>query len=177
MVASSRLGESEVVISTANPVVGRAKRGRSMAHDAIRNSTLVRTVGDVLGDLSDLVQKEIRLAQAEATAKMTGCGRADDEVRSAAACFRGSVIVLLAFGSQQGPVCWYGSRRCGLRFARGRSAANILSLRADNQRSIRQPGNSKWNRTLWYRCLRSPAILSAPANEPDAIAGRRLCAL
>ena len=42
-----------------------------MAHDAIRNSTLVRTVGDVLGDLSDLVQKEIRLARAEVTAKMT----------------------------------------------------------------------------------------------------------
>jgi len=43
-----------------------------MAHDAIRNSTLVRTVGDVLGDLSDLVQKEIRLARAEFTAKITG---------------------------------------------------------------------------------------------------------
>jgi hypothetical protein len=42
-----------------------------MAHDAIRNSTLVRTVGDVLGDLSDLVQKEIRLARAEFTAKIT----------------------------------------------------------------------------------------------------------
>jgi hypothetical protein len=41
-----------------------------MAHDAIPNSTLVRTVGDVLGDLSDLVQKEIRLARAEFTAKM-----------------------------------------------------------------------------------------------------------
>ena len=43
-----------------------------MAHDAIQNSTLVRTVGDVLGDLSDLVQKEIRLVRAELTAKMTG---------------------------------------------------------------------------------------------------------
>ena len=42
-----------------------------MAHDAIRNSTLVRTVGDVFGDLSDLVQKEIRLVRAEVTAKMT----------------------------------------------------------------------------------------------------------
>jgi hypothetical protein len=71
MVAGNRLGASEVIVSKANPVVGRAKRGRSMAHDAIRNSTLVRTVGDVLGDLSDLVQKEIRLARAEFTAKMT----------------------------------------------------------------------------------------------------------
>ena len=40
-----------------------------MAPEAIRNSTLVRTLGDVLGDLSDLVQKEIRLARAELTAK------------------------------------------------------------------------------------------------------------
>ena len=49
------------IVSKANPVVvGRAKRGRSMAHDAIQNSTLVRAVGAVLGDLSDLVQKEIR---------------------------------------------------------------------------------------------------------------------
>ena len=60
-----------MIVSKVNPVVGRTKRGRSMAHDAIRNSTLVRTVGDVLGDLSDLVQKEIRLARAEFTAKMT----------------------------------------------------------------------------------------------------------
>jgi hypothetical protein len=42
-----------------------------MAHDGIANSTLVRTVGDVLGDLSDLVQKEVRLARAEFTAKIT----------------------------------------------------------------------------------------------------------
>ena len=41
-----------------------------MAHDAIRNSTLARTLADVLGDLSDLVQKEIRLARAEFTAKI-----------------------------------------------------------------------------------------------------------
>jgi hypothetical protein len=42
-----------------------------MAHDSIRNSALVRTVGDVLGDVSDLVQKEIRLARAEFAAKLT----------------------------------------------------------------------------------------------------------
>ena len=41
-----------------------------MAHDAIRNSTLARTLADVLGDVSDLVQKEIRLARAEFTAKI-----------------------------------------------------------------------------------------------------------
>jgi hypothetical protein len=42
-----------------------------MAHDAIGNSTLIRTVGDVLGDLSDLVRKEVRLARAEFTAKIS----------------------------------------------------------------------------------------------------------
>jgi uncharacterized protein YacL len=42
-----------------------------MAHDALRNSTLTRTLADVLGDLSDLVQKEIRLARAEVTEKIT----------------------------------------------------------------------------------------------------------
>jgi hypothetical protein len=41
-----------------------------MAHDAIRNSTLARMLADVLGDVSDLVQKEIRLARAEVTAKI-----------------------------------------------------------------------------------------------------------
>jgi len=41
-----------------------------MADEAIRNSRLVRTLADVLGDLSDLVQKEIRLARAEFTAKI-----------------------------------------------------------------------------------------------------------
>ena len=41
-----------------------------MADDTIRNSTLARTLADVLADLSDLVQKEIRLARAEFTAKI-----------------------------------------------------------------------------------------------------------
>jgi len=42
-----------------------------MAHDAIGNSTLARTLANVLADLSDLVQKEVRLARAEFTAKVT----------------------------------------------------------------------------------------------------------
>jgi putative superfamily III holin-X len=41
-----------------------------MAHDSIRNTTLVHTLADVLGDVSDLVQKEIRLARAEIAAKL-----------------------------------------------------------------------------------------------------------
>jgi len=42
-----------------------------MAHDALRNSGLVRALTDLLADLSDLVQKEIRLARAELTEKIS----------------------------------------------------------------------------------------------------------
>jgi hypothetical protein len=38
-----------------------------MPFDGIRNSALVRTLADVLEDLPDLFQKEMRLAQAEFT--------------------------------------------------------------------------------------------------------------
>ena len=41
-----------------------------MPFDGIRNSALVRTLGDVLADLPDLFRKEIRLAQAEFTEKI-----------------------------------------------------------------------------------------------------------
>lgn len=36
-----------------------------MQHDRIANSDLLRTLGDALGSLSELVQKEIRLTRAE----------------------------------------------------------------------------------------------------------------
>lgn len=36
-----------------------------MAYERLRNAPLTRTLTDVLGDLSDLVQKEVRLASAE----------------------------------------------------------------------------------------------------------------
>jgi uncharacterized membrane protein YqjE len=42
-----------------------------MAHDALRNSGLVRGLTDLLADLSDLVQKEIRLARAELAEKIS----------------------------------------------------------------------------------------------------------
>src|SRR5271165_5531908 len=41
-----------------------------MPFDGIRNSALVHTLADVLDDLPDLFQKEIRLAQAEFTEKI-----------------------------------------------------------------------------------------------------------
>jgi len=41
-----------------------------MPLDGVRNSVLVRTLADVLDDLPDLFQKEIRLARAEFTGKI-----------------------------------------------------------------------------------------------------------
>jgi Putative Actinobacterial Holin-X, holin superfamily III len=41
-----------------------------MPYDGIRNAALIRTVADVLGDLPELMQKEVRLAQAEFTEKI-----------------------------------------------------------------------------------------------------------
>jgi hypothetical protein len=41
-----------------------------MPFDGLRNSPLLRTLADVLEDLPDLVQKEIRLAQAEFIGKI-----------------------------------------------------------------------------------------------------------
>jgi hypothetical protein len=38
-----------------------------MAYESLGNTGLVRALSDVLGDLSELVQKEIRLAKAEVT--------------------------------------------------------------------------------------------------------------
>ena len=45
-------------------------RVNSMAHENLGNSTLVKSLGDLLGSLSDLVQKEIRLAKAEVSEKI-----------------------------------------------------------------------------------------------------------
>jgi hypothetical protein len=42
-----------------------------MAHDTLRDTALVRAITDLLADLSDLVQKELRLARAELTHKLT----------------------------------------------------------------------------------------------------------
>jgi putative superfamily III holin-X len=42
-----------------------------MAHDTLRDSVLVRAARDLLADLSDLVQKELRLARAELARKLS----------------------------------------------------------------------------------------------------------
>jgi uncharacterized membrane protein YqjE len=51
---------------------GTAKdRDNIMAFESLRDSGLVRSFSDVLNDVSDLVQKEIRLARAEVTEKIS----------------------------------------------------------------------------------------------------------
>ena len=42
-----------------------------MAYESLQNSMVARTIADLLGDLSDLVQKEIRLARAEVMDKVS----------------------------------------------------------------------------------------------------------
>jgi hypothetical protein len=42
-----------------------------MTHEPLRNSTLTRTASDVIADLADLFQKEMRLAKAELSEKIT----------------------------------------------------------------------------------------------------------
>lgn len=42
-----------------------------MAHESLGESVLVRAMTDLLADLSDLIQKELRLARAEVTHKLT----------------------------------------------------------------------------------------------------------
>lgn len=47
-----------------------------MAHDTLRNSNVARALTDLFADLSDLVQKEIRLAKAEVSEKIASRLRA-----------------------------------------------------------------------------------------------------
>jgi hypothetical protein len=61
--------------------------------DALRNSEVTRVLSDLLADLSDLVQKEIRLAKAEIGEKITS--RLQASVWMAAAGFIGVVAMLL----------------------------------------------------------------------------------
>jgi uncharacterized membrane protein YgcG len=61
--------------------------------DALRNSEVTRALSDLLADLSDLVQKEIRLAKAEIGEKITS--RLQASVWMAAAGFIGVVAMLL----------------------------------------------------------------------------------
>ena len=47
------------------------RRVTTMVGDQLRTSTVASALGDVLGDLTDLVQKEMRLGQAELSANLS----------------------------------------------------------------------------------------------------------
>jgi uncharacterized membrane protein YqjE len=64
-----------------------------MALDAVRNSALTRTVVDLIGDFSQLVQKEIQLARVEVTEKVTTALQAG--VWMAIACATGFLAAIL----------------------------------------------------------------------------------
>jgi ABC-type phosphate transport system auxiliary subunit len=42
-----------------------------MGHDALRNSSLARTLAELMGDVRDLLQKELRLASLELKTKLS----------------------------------------------------------------------------------------------------------
>jgi hypothetical protein len=60
-----------VPATTAAAVSGSKGRDNSMAYERLRNSGLTQALGDLFADLGDLVQKEIQLAKAEITEKIT----------------------------------------------------------------------------------------------------------
>ena len=66
-----------------------------MAHEALRNSILSRTLVDLLGNVSDLVGKEIRLARAELTEKAQSTVRATAWTAAAAVLCFVAVLFLL----------------------------------------------------------------------------------
>jgi hypothetical protein len=68
-------------------------RVNSMAHENLAESSLVRSLGDLIGSLSDLAQKEIRLATAEVTQKITG--KVQASIWMAIAGFSGILVAIL----------------------------------------------------------------------------------
>src|SRR6476660_5958823 len=74
-------------------VSGSKVRDNSMAYERLRNSGLTQALSDLFGDLGHLVQKEIQLAKAEITDKITSRLRAS--VWMVAAGFLGLIAALL----------------------------------------------------------------------------------
>ena len=68
-----------------------------MAYERLRNSGLRSALTDLLADLGDLVQKEIQLAKAEVTEKITSRLRAS--VWMVAAAVMGFIAILLVVGA------------------------------------------------------------------------------
>jgi len=64
-----------------------------MGYDRLRKSTLPHALSDVVADLADLLQKELRLASAEVSAKLSAKLQASAWLLAAAAC--GLIAMLL----------------------------------------------------------------------------------
>jgi len=106
-----------------------------MMHETLRDSLLSRTLADLLGNLSDLVRMEIRLARAELTEKAKSTVRAGAWIGVAAllclmAAFfllEAAVFVLVNAGLAAYWACVIVAAvliaGAGILFARGRSAA------------------------------------------------------
>lgn len=62
-----------------------------MAYEQLRNSALPRALSEVVGDVADLLQKEIRLARAEISSKLS------TKVRAGAWMIVAGVLGLIAF--------------------------------------------------------------------------------
>jgi uncharacterized membrane protein YgcG len=79
--------------TTVAAASGSKGRDNSMAYERLRNSGLTQALSDLFGDLGDLVQKEIQLAKAEITDKITSRLRASVWMVSAG--FLGLIAALL----------------------------------------------------------------------------------
>ena len=83
-----------------------------MAIENLRESALPRALSDVIADLSDLVQKEVRLARAEVSEKITAKVRAG--IYMSAAGFIGLIALFIAL---QGLVFFIASRGIAMHWA------------------------------------------------------------
>jgi hypothetical protein len=66
-----------------------------MAYEALRNSTLPRALADVLRDVSDLLQKEVRLARAEINHKIASGAQAGLWMAGAALLFLVAALLVV----------------------------------------------------------------------------------
>ena len=84
-----------MTIAAMNPSAGQ--RDNSMALDHLQNSGLTRALTDLLGDLAELVQKELQLAKTEISEKITSRLRASAWMVAAAVL--GMIAALLRLGA------------------------------------------------------------------------------
>jgi len=77
-----------------------------MVGDQLKTSTVASALGHVVGDLTDLVQKEMRLAQAEFSANLSA--KLEGGVWLAAAAFLAGIAFLLVVQAAVFAIASYG---------------------------------------------------------------------